>query len=197
MAQYDGSIRIGTQIDVKGSEKELKSLESSLSKTAEKIASLRSKMDALKEAKAPTPEYKKLQKELDSTIAKYTELDNRINDFKKIGMGTRTDAFRKTQDEAQELYMKIEDKSRCSSLTNRCKLIQSVSQNYSLGLLPKKNALHRYGKMPLSEIRGLLKAWSGENSSCRRLPIWKRQGLRADTKIMTSVYGNWNGLNRK
>lgn len=109
MPEYDGSIRIGTKIETKNAERELKSLEGSISKTADKIASLRSKMDALGSAKTPTPEYKKLQKELDSTIAKYTELDSRVNDFKKIGMDPKSDAFRRTQDEAQELYMKIED----------------------------------------------------------------------------------------
>lgn len=109
MAQYDGSIRIGTEITTKQAKKELKSLESSISRTAEKIASLRSKMDVLKNAQIPTAEYKKLQRELDSTITKYTELDARVNDFKKIGMDVKYYAFRKTQDEAQELYMRIED----------------------------------------------------------------------------------------
>lgn len=109
MAQYDGSIRINTDITTREAKKELKSLESRISKTAGQIASLRSKMDSLKDVQIPTSEYKKLQRELDSTIAKYTELDARVNDFKKIGMDVKSDAFRRTQDEAQELYMRIED----------------------------------------------------------------------------------------
>lgn len=64
MAQYDGSIRIGTSIEIKQAEKELKSLESSIAKTADKIASLRSKMDALKDTKIPTQEYKDIQSDI-------------------------------------------------------------------------------------------------------------------------------------
>ena len=60
MAQYDGSIRINTEITVKQAEKELKSLESSISKTAKEIASLRSKMNALETSARPTEEYLKL-----------------------------------------------------------------------------------------------------------------------------------------
>ncbi len=46
MAQYDGSIRINTEIEYRNAQKELKNLESSIAKTANEIASLRSKMDA-------------------------------------------------------------------------------------------------------------------------------------------------------
>lgn len=60
MAQYDGSVRINTEITIKQAEKELKSLESSISKTADKIASLRSKMNALETSARPTEEYLKL-----------------------------------------------------------------------------------------------------------------------------------------
>ena len=60
MAEYDGSVRINTEITVKQAEKELKSLESSISKTADKIASLRSKMNALETSARPTEEYLKL-----------------------------------------------------------------------------------------------------------------------------------------
>ncbi len=42
MPQYDGSIRVNTEIIIKDAQKELKSLESSMTKTADKIASLRS-----------------------------------------------------------------------------------------------------------------------------------------------------------
>ena len=54
MAQYDGTIRINTNIRIKEAQIQLASLENSMKKTADKITELRSKMDALKDAKIPT-----------------------------------------------------------------------------------------------------------------------------------------------
>lgn len=75
MAQYDGSIRINTKISVKEAEVQLTTLENRMKKTADRIVSLRSKMDALKDAKIPTQQYK----EIESDIAKTeTELQKLI-----------------------------------------------------------------------------------------------------------------------
>ena len=60
MAQYDGSIRINTQINTRGASAQLMTLENRIVKTADKIASLRAKMDALKDAQIPTQEYQGL-----------------------------------------------------------------------------------------------------------------------------------------
>lgn len=109
MAQYDGSIRINTEIQTKQAQINLSTLENRIVKTSDKIASLRSKMDSLKDAKIPTQEYTKLQSQLDAAIKKYEELDDQVKTFQKIGMDTKSEPFRKAQDEAQELYMKIED----------------------------------------------------------------------------------------
>ena len=48
MAEYDGSVRIKTEIDSKNASAQLMSLENRIVKTADKVASLRSKMDSLK-----------------------------------------------------------------------------------------------------------------------------------------------------
>lgn len=109
MAEYDGSIRIKTEIESKSAQVQLATLENRIVKTADKIESLRSKMDSLKDTKIPTQEYAKLQSELDATVKKYEELDEQVKTFQKIGMNAKSEPFRKAQDEAQELYMKIED----------------------------------------------------------------------------------------
>lgn len=70
MADYDGSIRINTKITTNQAKKELKNLESNISKTADKIASLRSKMDSLKDVKIPTQEYQEVQKQIELTEKK-------------------------------------------------------------------------------------------------------------------------------
>lgn len=109
MPQYDGSIRIGTEITTKQAEKELKRLESSIEKTASEIASLRSKMDALKDVKIPTSEYKKLQNDLDNSIKKYEEISDVVKTFEKNGTAKGFTPFAKAKAEAQDLYIKIED----------------------------------------------------------------------------------------
>lgn len=109
MPQMDGSIRIGTEITTKQAEKKLKNLGSNITKTADKIASLRSKMESLKDAKIPTQEYKKLQNELDKNIRKYEEVSDAVKTFEKIGTEKDLIPFKQARTEAQDLYMKIED----------------------------------------------------------------------------------------
>lgn len=81
MAQYDGSIRINTQINNKNAAVQLQALENRIEKTADKVAALRSKMDALKDAKIPTQEYKniesdiaKAERELEKLIEKQAQM---------------------------------------------------------------------------------------------------------------------------
>lgn len=87
MAEYDGSIRIKTQIDSKNAAVQLATLENRISKTADKIAGLRSKMDALKDAKIPTQEYQeisaqieKAEHEFDKLLAKQEQMQNEGKD---------------------------------------------------------------------------------------------------------------------
>lgn len=83
MAEYDGSIRIKTQIDSKNASVQLAALENRISKTADKIAGLRSKMDALKDAKIPTQEYQDLEKEIssaESAMSKMLSQDSKLSD---------------------------------------------------------------------------------------------------------------------
>ncbi len=65
MAQYDGSIRINTEIATKNAKIQLVTLENSISKTADKVASLRSKMDSLKTAQIPTQEYAEISAQIE------------------------------------------------------------------------------------------------------------------------------------
>lgn len=65
MAQYDGSIRINTQINVKSAEAQLGVLEANISKSAAKIADLRAKLDSLKTAQIPTEEYSEISAQIE------------------------------------------------------------------------------------------------------------------------------------
>lgn len=85
MAQYDGSIRINTEILVKSAEKQLRALENSMDKTATKAASLRDKMEAMRSTKIPTQEYAALDKELSNLGAQYDRIAERQQKFLEAG----------------------------------------------------------------------------------------------------------------
>ena len=81
MAQYDGSIRINTEIATQNAKIQLSTLENSIVKTADKVAILRSKMDALKNQKIPTEEYQALDnyiKQLENSVKNLTESLRRL-----------------------------------------------------------------------------------------------------------------------
>lgn len=74
MAQYDGSIRINTEIDSKKASAQLMSLENRIVKTADRIAALRSKMDALKDVKTPTKEYEEISEQIKKAESEFDKL---------------------------------------------------------------------------------------------------------------------------
>lgn len=91
MAEYDGSIRINTEITIKQAEKELKSLESSISKTADKIASLRSKMDSLKSVAIPTKEFMELSDYIQRAEMEFDRLLSRQRQMQSEGKDSGTE----------------------------------------------------------------------------------------------------------
>lgn len=109
MANYDGSIRINTQIESKDVTSQMLKIVNSIKKSEAEIQRLQAKMNELANTKMPTSEYEKLKKELASTIQKYEQAKDVVETFQKIGTDTKSMPFRMARDEAQELYMKIED----------------------------------------------------------------------------------------
>lgn len=103
MSNYDGSIRVGTKIETKEAERELKSLESSISKTANKIASLRSKMDALKDVKLPTQQYADLDKELSKLGAGYDKIAERQQKFLSTGGKESSSTYKRMEYDLEKL----------------------------------------------------------------------------------------------
>lgn len=109
MAEYDGSIRINTKIESKDVTSQMQRIVNSIRKSESEIQWLQVRMDELANTKLPTVEYTKLQKELDTTIQKYEQVKDVVDTFSKIGTDPKATPFRMARDEAQELYMKIEE----------------------------------------------------------------------------------------
>lgn len=107
MPEYDASIRIGTEISSKDAEKELKSLAGSITKTAEEISSLRSKMNSLKDVKIPTQAYKDIQAQIAATEAKIANLGTKQEKFLATGGSTDSSAYKRMQYELDELRQSL------------------------------------------------------------------------------------------
>lgn len=113
MAQYDASILIDTKINTKNASEQLMALKNRIVKTADKVKSLRSKMDALKGVKIPTQEYTDVQKQIEVTEKKINDLIARQEKFLATGGKTESSAFQKMQYDLEELqnslpYLKSE-----------------------------------------------------------------------------------------
>ena len=85
MAQYDGSIRIKTEINSKNAAVQLAALENRIEKTADKVASLRSKMDALKDVQIPTKEYSEISAQIEKAEQKFNKLLEKQEQMQRDG----------------------------------------------------------------------------------------------------------------
>lgn len=88
MAEYDGAIRIVTKITTKDATESLSSLEYQIKKSAKYIDELRKKMDALKDQKIPTKEYKDLQDELSKAETALSGLIAKQEEWTKLGISS-------------------------------------------------------------------------------------------------------------
>ncbi len=102
MAQYDGTIRINTNIRIKEAQIQLASLENRMKKTADKITSLRSKMDALKDTKIPTQEFKDISEQIAKATAEFDRLLEKQEQMQRVGKdhGAAWDELNRKMDEA-------------------------------------------------------------------------------------------------
>lgn len=134
MAQYDGSIRINTKIDSKQASAQLMSLENRIVKTADKVESLRSKMDALKNVQIPTQEYQEIQKQIAETEKKLALLAERKEKFLSTGGKESSSAFKRMEYDAEQLNRTLEySKAELQDLvdTGKAFTLGSGTQEYS------------------------------------------------------------------
>lgn len=85
MATYDTTVRVGTSIDRKGTEVQLMALENQITKKADKIASLMSKMGEMKDAKLPTQEYKEITLQIEKAEQNLNRLIEKQDQMQREG----------------------------------------------------------------------------------------------------------------
>lgn len=134
MAEYDGSIRIKTDIDSKNASAQLMSLENRIAKTADKVTSLRSKMDSLKNAQIPTQAYTEVQNQIAETEKKLTALHERQERFLETGGKTRSSAYQKIQYDIEQM------KNTLSHAKSELQDLVDTGQAFTLGSETQKYA---------------------------------------------------------
>lgn len=83
--QYDGSIRINTEIDTRDVNSQMLRLTNEIKKTTREITDLKEKMDSLAKSNVPTDEYKQMQAELKKAEEQADKLYGRLRVMEKSG----------------------------------------------------------------------------------------------------------------
>lgn len=105
MAQYDGSIRINTQINTKNAEINLSTLENRIVKTSDKIASLQGKLKELKADKSPTEEYTKFENQL---LEAYNAIEKLEEKQKLLSDGLKDLSIEQLQEQAKTAWSEFD-----------------------------------------------------------------------------------------
>lgn len=128
MAQYDGAIRINTNISTKDAKVQLSALQHTIVKTADEIKALRSKMDALKDVKTPTEAYEVMERQLLNALNMLEELEEKQRslpkEFSQMFAGELAEQakaaweeFNKTTEELGQMDVKLSElKSKMKEL---------------------------------------------------------------------------------
>lgn len=175
MAQYDGAIRINTNISTKDAKVQLSALQHTIVKTADEIVSLRSRMDAMRDVKTPTEAYEEMEKQLLNALNTLEELEEKQRSFPKEFSQMSADelaeqaksaweAFNRTTEELGQMDVKL------SELENRMKVLRKEDGDPN-GILPdvenEYNTLMSYYKELQDENSETLKQISMINDSVK------------------------------
>ncbi|MCM1219699.1 MAG: hypothetical protein NC321_16100 [Clostridium sp.] len=215
MAGYDGSIRINTKINTKDVPSQLQKLENSMQKVADKVVSLRQKMESLKDAKIPTDEYKEIQNQIEVTEKKINNLMARQERFLATGGKESSSAFKKMQYDLDELnnslpYLQGElqdlvntgkaftlgsDTEEHSNLAQKLKEAENellvLKKRYEELLARQGSVSDRFSKMKDSAK----KAFSAMSSDAKQADISLSKGLKTILKYgfgIRSIYALFN-----
>lgn len=106
MSEYDGSIRINTEIDTKKASSQLLTLQNRIMKAADKVSSLRSKMDSLRNAKIPTQEYQEITAQIEKAEQKFNRLLEKQEQMQQEGKDNGT-SWQRLNDQMDEIGNEI------------------------------------------------------------------------------------------
>lgn len=127
MANYDGRIKIDTEISSKNANSQMMSLEKRIVQTADKIAALKDKMSALSAAKIPTTEFEKLQKELLKNVEYQERLKEQLKEFEGVANRAKIPLYRELNEKLNEAYTKSD------KVISKMRALSEAGKSFTLG----------------------------------------------------------------
>lgn len=189
MVRYDGSVRINTKIDSKEASAKLMALQNRIVKTADKIDSLRSKMDSLKEAKVPTKEYAGLENELKRLTVQYDKTAERQYRFLSTGGKEGTSTYKRMEYDLEALDKKQDE------VIAKMKQLESSGKAFTLGIdteeYSKLSQQLKYAKNDFDVLIARQKEFNQKNGDLQ-IDGYKR--LSKEISDLTSKYNKFSRM---
>lgn len=101
--QYDGSIRINTEINTRDVNSQMLRLTNEIKKTAKEISVLQEKMESLGKTKIPTAEYAEIQKQIADAESRMNKLIASQDRFLSLGGKESSSTYKRMQYDIDEL----------------------------------------------------------------------------------------------
>lgn len=101
--QYDGSIRINTEIETRNVNSQMLRLTNEIKKTAKEISTLQEKMESLGKSKIPTAEYAEIQKQIADAENRMNKLIASQDRFLSLGGKESSSTYKRMQYDIDEL----------------------------------------------------------------------------------------------
>lgn len=101
--QYDGSIRINTEINTRDVNSQMLRLTNEIKKTAKEISVLQEKMESLGKTKIPTAEYAEIQKQISDAESRMNKLIASQDRFLSLGGKESSSTYKRMQYDIDEL----------------------------------------------------------------------------------------------
>ncbi|HJA65231.1 MAG TPA: hypothetical protein H9955_02870 [Candidatus Mediterraneibacter cottocaccae] len=101
--QYDGSIRINTEINTRDVNSQMLRLTNEIKKTAKEISILQEKMESLGKTKIPTAEYAEIQKQISDAESRMNKLIASQDRFLSLGGKESSSTYKRMQYDIDEL----------------------------------------------------------------------------------------------
>lgn len=99
MGNYDAEIRVSTKVETS----QMQKLQMQIDKAVDKVDSLTKKYDELKNKKIPTQGYKEVQKQIENTEKKISDLTSRQEKFLATGGKVSSSAYKRMEYDLEEL----------------------------------------------------------------------------------------------
>lgn len=190
MPQYDGSIRVNTEIESKNVTSQMLKIINTMKQAEEEITRLKGKMESLKNAKIPTYEYKELQNELKKAETHADSLYGKLRVMEKTGVDRTSASFTKLREEIRQVDRFVDElRAGMSQMESSGKaFVSGVNTDEYAKMAAKVNQLNGnidVSKLKLSELQAKQRPISEEFDNVGKAAKGALSSISAGTQKST------------